>query len=115
MKKILNWHWALGFLSVLPVILGVSAASGDELVKGKDLYVAKCQLCHGSNGRGDGPAAAAFTHKPADFTNPSFWKNNAEAKIKKTVTTGKGEMPAFQFNSDEIKAITDYLEHTFKK
>jgi cytochrome c5 len=115
MKKIPDCRWAVMFIFLVIVFLWASGAGGDELQKGKDLYAAKCQICHGTNGRGDGPAAAAFTPKPADFTNPSFWKNNFEEKITNTVTKGKGQMPAFHLKPDEIKAVIDYLEHAFKK
>ncbi len=105
-----------GSLIILLIILGLAGmASGDELATGASLYEAKCQICHGPNGRGDGPAAAALNPKPRDFTNPAFWQNNADEKIKRTVTTGKGMMPAFNLDDDEIKAVTAYMHHTFKK
>ena len=114
------FHYRLtGSLVILLMMLGlagmVSGVYGDELQAGKDLYDAKCMVCHGANGRGDGPAAAAFTPKPADFTSPSFWKDKTPEKIAKIITTGEGHMPAFNFKPDEIKAVIDYLEQTFKK
>jgi len=115
MFKIFNDRRA-GSLIILLIILGLAGmASGDELATGASLYEAKCQICHGPNGRGDGPAAAALNPKPRDFTNPAFWQNNADEKIKRTVTTGKGMMPAFNLDDDEIKAVTAYMHHTFKK
>jgi len=105
-----------GLLMILLIVLGVTGmATGDDLATGASLYEAKCQICHGANGRGDGPAAAALNPKPRDFTNPKFWQNNADEKIKRTVTTGKGMMPAFNLDDEEIKAITAYMHHTFKK
>ena len=115
MLKISHHRWA-GTLVIPLIILGLSGmAAGDELTEGQSLYAAKCQICHGANGRGDGPAAAALNPKPADFTNPTFWKNNPEEKIRRMVTYGKGVMPAFNLKDDEIKAIIDYMEHAFKK
>lgn len=109
-------HRAAGALVFLLIIFGwAGMAAGDQLATGQSLYEAKCQICHGANGRGDGPAAAALNPKPRDFTNPAFWENNADEKIKRTVKTGKGMMPAFSLDDDEIKAITDYMRHTFKK
>ena len=109
-------HRGAGVLLFLLIIFGwAGIAAGDELATGRALYEAKCQLCHGADGRGNGPAAAVFNPKPRDFTNPAFWENNAEEKIKRTVKTGKGMMPAFNLDDDEIKAITDYMRHTFKK
>jgi mono/diheme cytochrome c family protein len=115
MLKISHHRWA-GTLVIPLIILGLSGmAAGDELTEGQSLYAAKCQICHGANGRGDGPAAAALNPKPADFTNPTIWKNNPEEKIRRMVTYGKGVMPAFNLKDDEIKAIIDYMEHAFKK
>lgn len=115
MLKIFNFRLP-GLLVVFLIVLGMAGmAAGDDLATGASLYEAKCQICHGANGRGDGPAAAALNPKPRDFTNPAFWQNNVDEKIKKTVTNGKGMMPKFNLDEGEIKAITDYLHHTFKK
>jgi len=37
-------------------------------VRGPDLFRAHCAPCHGSEGKGNGPAAAALKTKPADLT-----------------------------------------------
>ena len=109
-------HRRTGLLLIILIIMGSAApAVGDELAEGRSLFEAKCQICHGANGRGDGPAAAAMNPRPADFTNPAFWKNDADKKIKQTVTNGKGMMPAFNLDDEEIKAVADYIAHTFKK
>lgn len=115
MLKTSHCRWE-AMLSILLMISGLfNIAAGDELAEGKSLYTSKCQICHGANGKGDGPAAAALNPKPADFTNPAFWQKNDEEKIRKTVTSGKGAMPAFNLKGDEIKAVTDYMAHTYKK
>ncbi|MBI3327315.1 MAG: c-type cytochrome [Nitrospinae bacterium] len=36
---------------------------------GKRLFADSCAICHGKEGRGDGPAAAMFGPKPFDFTD----------------------------------------------
>jgi mono/diheme cytochrome c family protein len=88
---------------------------GNEYNLGKDLYEGKCRICHGANGKGDGPAAAALSPSPANFTDPQFWRNNAVKKIEDTIHTGKGSMPPFRLDKDEIKAVIDYMSHAFKK
>ena len=45
-----------------------SAASGSEM------YAAYCAACHGKDGKGDGPAAAALKTPPSDLTQLA--KNN---------------------------------------
>ena len=70
MLRICYHRWA-GPLLFLLIILGwAGTEAADELTTGKGLYAAKCQICHGANGRGDEPAGAALNFKPADFTNP---------------------------------------------
>jgi len=115
MPRIFHCRWA-GPLVILMIVLGFAGmAAGDELAEGKSLYAAKCHICHGANGQGDGPAAAALNPRPADFTKPSFWQNNAAEKSRQTLKKGKGMMPAFNLTDDEITALVDYMEHTFKK
>ena len=92
-----------------------SPAAAGEYDLGKNLYEEKCQLCHGANGKGDGPASSAFSPGPADFTDPKFWQGDSEKKITESVRNGKGPMPAFSLTPAEIKEIIDYLSHAFKK
>ncbi len=39
------------------------------IARGATLYRRHCQICHGEDGRGDGPMAAALPHPPADLTH----------------------------------------------
>jgi mono/diheme cytochrome c family protein len=39
------------------------------IAKGKEIFVAKCALCHGETGDGKGPGAANLPLKPADLTD----------------------------------------------
>jgi mono/diheme cytochrome c family protein len=42
---------------------------------GKEMYNQYCAVCHGTGGKGDGPAADALKKKPADLTQLTR-KNN---------------------------------------
>ena len=100
----------VALFSVTPIL------SGSEYDQGKALYDEKCMICHGANGKGDGPAAAALSPSPKDFNSPEFWQQkNIDQVIMQQVKHGKGPMPAFSLSDDEIKAIIDYMSHTFKK
>ncbi len=114
MKKILIGMVTLAFLG--GALLSPGSGKGTEYDRGKSLYESKCLMCHGADGKGNGPAAAAFNPKPADFTNPDFWRRkDVDQFITSTVENGHGLMPAINLKPDQIKAIIDYLSHTFKK
>ena len=98
----------------LVFVLFAGLSSPAEEVQGKDLYMQKCQLCHGKDGDGKGSAATFLGSKPADFTDAKFWKDHSEKDISEVILNGKGEMPAFDMPSGEIKALVSYLSH-FKK
>jgi mono/diheme cytochrome c family protein len=112
MKRILPF-FVFGML--LGTGLGAQSSDKSEYQKGEDLFNDKCHLCHGKRGDGNGPAAVAFSPRPANFTDPKFWQNFNEAMIADTIRKGHGMMPAFDLAPDQIKAIIDYMEHTFKK
>lgn len=63
-----------GIVWWMPALLLHAACAGAEppsplLVEvGQEYYLQYCAACHGLDGRGDGPAAAALGTKPADLT-----------------------------------------------
>jgi cytochrome c6 len=101
----------LAFFTIVLAEAQISAASDS----GKKLFDDKCALCHGRNGKGDGPAGAALSPRPADFTSPKFWQNITDKKIADTIRNGHGVMPGFNLSDDQIQAIIDYLKQSFKK
>jgi mono/diheme cytochrome c family protein len=81
---------------------------------GQGVYSDKCAMCHGQDGRGNGPAAASFSPSPADFTSPAFWQNTSSAKITHTIENGHGPMPSIDLSSSQIKAVIEYMSQAFK-
>ena len=101
----------------------ISAASGelaymmsppDKIVdEGKTLFMNDCVACHGANGEGDGPAAAALNPKPRDFHSAKGWINGRMASgMFKTLTDGIPGSPMPPFSSISVKdrlAIISYI------
>ena len=55
---------------ILPLVLA-ACVERDEGPTGREDFVAFCAGCHGTGGKGDGPAAAGLGRKPADLTGLS--------------------------------------------
>jgi len=91
---------------------GVGQGNCDE--RGQTIFNSKCALCHGSDGSGNGPAAASLNPSPADFNSSSFWQNMSNAKIADTINSGHGSMPALNLSSGDINAVISYMRATFQ-
>ncbi len=98
---------------------------------GDQMYAKYCASCHGIAGQGNGPAAPAFKHAPANLTKLS--KNNGSKYPKMLVYEsvieggkvpghGNAQMPVWgdlfvrmdgfhsQVPQIRLKALTDYIE-----
>ena len=67
-----------------------------SVAHGARLYAENCALCHGADGRGDGPAADGLTVHPADLTAPHLFAHS-EGDLYWWVSNGRahGVMPGF--------------------
>jgi mono/diheme cytochrome c family protein len=112
LKKLSIWLTAGLFLGS-GVFWGLSPVRA-QTGAGQGIYSDKCAMCHGQDGKGNGPAAAALSPSPADFTSPAFWQNTSNAKITGTIENGHGPMPSIDVSPSQIKAVIDYMSQTFK-
>ena len=73
-KTFLLWALVASFAMVAvaqkPVVKKVRAPQTSP-ASGKEMYVSYCASCHGTGGKGDGPAAAALKVPPPDLTTLS--------------------------------------------
>jgi len=59
-----------------------------------------CSPCHGTSGRGDGPAAAALNPKPANYTTKAISAESDGALFWK-LSEGRGAMVPFKSTYSE--------------
>jgi cytochrome c553 len=67
------WPWAMLGMNVAP---------------GKALYQQYCSVCHGPQGKGNGPAAAAMHPKPRDHTDGTYMNALSDAHLRKVIGQG---------------------------
>ncbi|MGH7279611.1 MAG: c-type cytochrome, partial [Candidatus Rokuibacteriota bacterium] len=73
-----------------------------------------CASCHGTSGKGDGPAAMALTPKPADWTSDRVQKMS-DGEIFWKITTGRGPMPPWKHLPEKERwELVNYIR-TLKK
>src|SRR5262249_35416726 len=63
-----------------------SQLSGDD--KARALFSSQCAMCHGIEGKGDGPAATNIQPRPRDYTDAKWQASVTDDAIKKTIVMG---------------------------
>jgi mono/diheme cytochrome c family protein len=86
-------------------------AAMDPLVLGNKIYQERCALCHGPEGKGDGPAAAGLNPKPRNHTDGTYMKTRTDDQLLDVIRHGKGGMPAWGgiLNETEIHAVLKHV------
>lgn len=85
--------------------------SAPSIARGKALYEAHCQVCHGPTGRGDGPAAKSLQDPMDDLSTlpppPIF----PDGVIVYRMANGKNLMPAWgkALTRDNLWDLLNYL------
>lgn len=91
----------------------VPAPGGNETVEavGARVYAARCALCHGPEGRGDGPGAAALTPKPRNYHDQAYMATRTDAELLEVIRNGKGAMPRWSgiLSEAEMQAVLKHV------
>ena len=120
MKNIIH---AMIFVTLIVVIAPDVSAGPATAYEGRRLYVSYCQLCHGTDGKGNGPLAKAMKISPSDLTTTVRSRSDT---ILMKIITGEGQptitgrdrhnllseaMPEWKdiFSESQVRSLIAYL------
>lgn len=85
-------------------------ADADAIAAGQTVYVGNCLACHGTTGKGDGPAAIALNPKPKDLSDPKI-ASQTDGELFWKISEGKKPMPTFKSLLSETDRwkVVDYI------
>ena len=83
-------------LAVSLFVVGLATACGgkggggdaEAVAEANKIWTERCVTCHGNDGSGNGPGAAALAVKPRSFRDPKWQASVDDARIKKVVVEG---------------------------
>jgi mono/diheme cytochrome c family protein len=70
-------------------------ADEKSIAAGKAVYTKECYSCHGTAGKGNGPAAKDLAKSPGDLSSPKMCEQTDGALFWK-ITTGKKPMASYE-------------------
>jgi len=111
-----NMIQRISILAVCGLTLGLTAPSGwaetGDPAKGKAIYETLCGVCHGAQGKGDGPAGEGMKPPAADLTGSKL-KDKPDAELFQTIQNGRPPtaMSAFKgkLSDQQIHDVVAYI------
>lgn len=93
------------------------APAAQPVVSADTYYTQKCLACHGAEGKGDGPGAAAMDPKPRAYTDAEWQASVTDEELKKVILGGGmavGKSPLMPGNPD-LKDKPELVDALVKK
>lgn len=82
---------------------GSGSAAQDTAAVVELAWQKQCSLCHGPQGKGDGPQGAMF--KAPDLTRADWQQKTSDDAMATTIKNGKGAMPKFDLPPEVIGGL----------
>ncbi len=94
-----------------------TAAPAPTADLGTKVFVQRCVLCHGPDGRGDGIGSKALNPKPRNFHDRAYMATRTDAQLLEVIRVGKGAMPRWDglLSEAEITAVLAHVREMGKK
>lgn len=82
-----------------------------------EIYQRHCSVCHGAEGKGDGPASRAFDPPPPDLSDPTNMGEMTDDELLQVLAAGRQSMPAFQavLEPEVLGELVEYLRELSAK
>lgn len=90
---------------------------GDSGFDARAAFMTNCAPCHGQAGGGDGLAAASLNPRPADFSDPAFWRSRTDEQLLRVIREGGAavgrspSMPAWggMFDTTQTRELLEFI------
>ena len=94
----------------------VAGGGAIDSAQAKQIFDSRCAACHGPDGRGNGPGAAALNPKPRNYHDQEWQSKVTDDEIRKAIVYGGaavGKSPAMVSNPDldSKPAVVEGLLH----
>ncbi len=95
-------------------------ADAEAIAEANKIWTERCVTCHGADGGGTGPGAAALEVKPRSFKDPTWQASVDDARLKKVMVEGGASVglnAAMAANPDlaDKPAVQDQLVKKIRK
>jgi hypothetical protein len=93
-----RWSIAVGFLVAAVALVACKQQGGEEQTAAlsakearaaaRTLFATRCSACHGAEGKGDGPASAALSPMPRNYSDATWQGSIGDDQISKAIVFG---------------------------
>jgi len=113
------WKAIAVLLLIWALFVSAMLAIAQDEESGRMIYLTYCSGCHGTSGKGDGPAGKSLAAKPADHTDGKVMNRYTDQYLFNVIAKGGSEvgksnaMPAWSgvLTEEKIKAVVAYLRN----
>lgn len=86
-------------------------ATPQTIAAGMNIYMDRCQNCHGEHGNGKGPRADKLSLQPSDFTDAEAMRRQTDGELFWKISEGHRPMPSFKkkLSEEQRWQLVDYI------